>query len=40
MALGAITVQPVLAQDADEGIIEEVIVTGVRTPQGNFRTIF
>ena len=30
MALGAISVQPVLAQDADEGMIEEVIVTGVR----------
>ncbi len=33
MALGAISVQPVLAQDtqdADEGFIEEVIVTGVR----------
>ena len=30
MALSAISVQPVLAQDADDGIIEEVIVTGVR----------
>lgn len=30
MALGAITVQPAIAQDADEGFIEEVVVTGVR----------
>lgn len=30
MALGAISVQPALAQDADENVLEEVIVTGVR----------
>ncbi|MDH4019504.1 MAG: hypothetical protein OEU84_07875, partial [Xanthomonadales bacterium] len=30
VALGAISAQPALAQSADEGIIEEVIVTGVR----------
>jgi TonB-dependent receptor len=30
MALGAISVQPALAQDAEENVLEEVIVTGVR----------
>ncbi len=30
MALGAISVQPALAQDAEENMLEEVIVTGVR----------
>jgi TonB-dependent receptor len=30
MALGAISVQPAFAQDAEENVLEEVIVTGVR----------
>ena len=30
LALGAISVQPAIAQDEEEGFIEEVIVTGVR----------
>jgi hypothetical protein len=30
LALGAISVQPAIAQDEEEGLLEEVIVTGVR----------
>ena len=30
LALGAISVQPVMAQDQEAGMTEEVVVTGVR----------